>query len=100
MSMVENITIADFQPYLNQNLSIRFAPEVIQQAQLTRLSLWGSESAKFRQPFTLEFETELTQYYYLQGTFTLIHPAIGELLLFMVPIGPGKSGMRYEVVIS
>lgn len=98
--MVEKITIVDFQPYLNQSLSIRFAPEATHPAQLTRLSPWGSESDKFRQPFTLEFETELTQYYYLQGTFILIHPVMGELLLFMVPIGLGTKGMRYEVVIS
>lgn len=98
--MVEKITITDFQPYLNQSLSIRFAPEVTHPAQLTRLSPWGSESDKFRQPFTLEFETELTQHYYLQGTFILVHPVMGELLLFMVPIGLGKNGMRYEVVIS
>jgi hypothetical protein len=71
--MVEKITITDFQPYLHHSFAIRF---------------------------TLEFEIELTHYYYLQGTFTLVHPVIGELLLFMVPIGSGTKGMRYEVVIS
>jgi hypothetical protein len=98
--MVEKITITDFQPYLHHSFAIRFTPEATQPAQLTRITPWGSESDKFRQPFTLEFEIELTHYYYLQGTFTLVHPVIGELLLFMVPIGSGTKGMRYEVVIS
>lgn len=98
--MVDKITVADFQPYLNQNFSIRFTPDVIQSSELTRVSIWGNDSDKFRQPFTLEFETGLTQKYYLQGTFVLVHPTMGELGLFMVPIGHGTKGMRYEVVIS
>ncbi|MFN8348461.1 MAG: hypothetical protein U0X91_25890 [Spirosomataceae bacterium] len=98
--MLEKITISDFQPYLNQSLSIRFTSEVTQPARLTGITPWGSETDKFRQPFTLELETELTPNYYLQGIFVLIHPTIGELSLFMVPIGPGKNGMRYEIVIS
>lgn len=98
--MLEKLTIADFQSYINHLFSIHFTPEVIQTAQLISVVAWGSKTDKFRQPFTLEFETELTQHYYLQGTFTLVHPVIGELLLFMVPIGIGNKGMRYEVVIS
>lgn len=35
-----------------------------------------------------------------QGTYTLIHPQLFELALFLVPIGPGKDGMRYEAVFS
>lgn len=98
--MVETITIEDFQSYLNQNFCIRFTSEDNQSAQLTRVTAWGSGSANFRQPFTLEFETGLTKQYYLQGTFVLLHPVIGELSLFMVPVGLGKTGMNYEAVIS
>ena len=35
-----------------------------------------------------------------QGTFTLEHPALGELLLFMVPIAQNPQGFRYEVVFN
>lgn len=98
--MLENLTIADFQPHLNKEFSIRFTPEAIHPAQLTRLTPWGSENDKFRQPFTLEFETDLKEIYYLQGMFVLIHPDKGNLELFMVPIGMGGNGMRYEVVFS
>ncbi|MEZ4903412.1 MAG: hypothetical protein R2822_17430 [Spirosomataceae bacterium] len=98
--MLEKLTIADFQPHINHLFSIRFTPEVVQKAQLISVVAWGSKTDKFRQPFTLEFETELTQAYYLQGIFELIHPIMGELSLFMVPIGSQGKGMRYEVVIS
>jgi len=35
-----------------------------------------------------------------QGTFTLEHPSMGELLLFMVPVGRDERGFRYEVVFN
>jgi hypothetical protein len=35
-----------------------------------------------------------------QGTFELEHPAMGELLLFMVPVGQDARGFRYEVVFN
>lgn len=35
-----------------------------------------------------------------QGTFTLDHPAMGELILFMVPVGRDPQGFRYEVVFN
>ena len=35
-----------------------------------------------------------------QGTFTLEHPSMGELLLFIVPVGRDDRGFRYEVVFN
>jgi hypothetical protein len=35
-----------------------------------------------------------------QGTFTLDHPEMGEITLFMVPIGRDERGVRYEVVFN
>ncbi|MET0621494.1 MAG: hypothetical protein ABW250_00805 [Pyrinomonadaceae bacterium] len=35
-----------------------------------------------------------------QGTFTLEHPSMGELLLFMVPVARDPQGFRYEVVFN
>ena len=35
-----------------------------------------------------------------QGSYTLEHPAMGELLLFIVPIGRDDRGFRYEVVFN
>ena len=35
-----------------------------------------------------------------QGTFTLEHPSMGEVMLFLVPIGQDPQGFRYEVVFN
>ena len=41
------------------------------------------------------FETPL-----LQGCYDMEHTALGSLLIFIVPIGPDKTGMRYEAVFN
>lgn len=35
-----------------------------------------------------------------QRTRALSHPELGELELFLVPIGPGTDGMRYEAAFA
>lgn len=35
-----------------------------------------------------------------QGTYTLTHPDLTEVVLFIVPIGPAGNTMRYESVFS
>lgn len=35
-----------------------------------------------------------------QGSFALEHPAMGELLLFIVPVGRDERGLRYEVIFN
>jgi hypothetical protein len=35
-----------------------------------------------------------------QGTFTLDHPEMGEILLFMVPVARIPEGFSYEVVFN
>ena len=35
-----------------------------------------------------------------QGTFTMDHPSMGEVTLFLVPIGQDSQGFRYEVVFN
>ncbi len=98
--MLEKLTIEDFKPYLNQSFPIQFTPEVTLPATLISATNWGSESDKYRQPFTLEFRTAQKNEYYLQGTFVLEHPTAGAFPIFMVPIGQDAQGMLYEAVFS
>lgn len=98
--MLESLTIDHFTPLLQTQFVIHFTQEASHNAVLKRISPWGEPSDKYRQPFTLEFETDLSTHYYPQGVYRLIHPSLGQLDLFMVPVGLGSSGMCYEIVIS
>jgi hypothetical protein len=54
-----------------------------------------------REGFTLLFQTQQKNEYFEQDIYLLKHPIIGDLPLFMVPVGPSKEGfMQYEIVIS
>ncbi len=35
-----------------------------------------------------------------QGSYPMTHDGLGELALFIVPIGPDTEGMRYEAVFA
>lgn len=54
---------------------------------------------QIRQQFSLVFvgalETMLSQ-----GTYPLSHPRLGELELFLVPLGPTAEGMQYEAAFA
>lgn len=54
-----------------------------------------------RPGFSLIFTTRQTKEYYQQGIYQLIHPELGPLSLFMVPLGAGSDGfMQYEIVFN
>lgn len=52
-----------------------------------------------RVPFSLIFHAADDRYV-PQQICTIRHPAIGELGLFVVPIGPDERGFRYQVVFT
>jgi hypothetical protein len=53
-----------------------------------------------RQPFSLLFHDAGATTFVAQQTFALHHAELGELDLFLVPLGPDDRGMRYEAVIT
>ncbi len=52
-----------------------------------------------REPFSLVFRGPPTPYA-PQGTHQLQHDSLGRIDLFLVPLGPDASGMRYQAVFT
>lgn len=52
-----------------------------------------------REPFSLFFRGPRTPYA-PQGTHRLDHDTLGRIELFLVPLGPDASGMRYQAVFN
>jgi hypothetical protein len=52
-----------------------------------------------RRSFSLIFH-EVASTYLPQRIYTIAHPALGRLDLFLVPIGPDQNGMRYQAVFN
>lgn len=53
-----------------------------------------------REPFSVVVRSGPVDRHWPQGTYTLDHPELGPLELFMVPIGPDEVGMRYAISFS
>ena len=68
-------------------------------SEVTALSPETSPPGSARQPFALLFHGPATPWVG-QATHRLEHPRLGSLEIFLVPIGPDGSGMRYEAIFT
>lgn len=106
--------LADFAAYLNDYFDLIFdvpaqragfpAQITFQLTEADALPIYENSPSNARAGFSLTFVMPLfgprhTQYL-PQGTYTLHHPALGQLALFMVPLGPQAGQMRYQVIFN
>lgn len=100
--MLDALQAKDFEPHLNSSFQLRLDDEnslVLELIEVGVLAGDTPDDAK-REPFALVFRSAESDAY-LQQTYRLEHEAMGELVVFLVPIGPDKAGgMRYEAVFS
>ena len=96
--MGEKLRYEYFAPHFETIFEIEYQPE-------TRLAVRLSDATMFPQvtatghAFRLLFQSELREYL-PQGNYRFFHESLGELILFMVPLGPNEHGMRYEVIFN
>lgn len=53
-----------------------------------------------REPFSLIFLGPPQSPYLPQGTYRFVHPQLGNLDIFIVPIGPQTDRMQYQAVFG
>lgn len=98
--MLDKLTSASFRPCLQQQFRIdldegRYDLELIDVVEV------GPENiGDRRRQFSLVFRNEREDVYLPQATYLLTHPQMGELTLFLVPLGPHDDGMRYEALFT
>lgn len=91
------LTSQTFRDCLHTNFAMDAAPGGTVQLELMELTE-GSHSARLEN-FSLIFRGPLSPYY-PQRIYRLNHDLLGELELFLVPVGPDGSGMLYEAVFN
>ena len=67
-----------------------------------RLAATGSAGAGLpgrREPFSLIFHGPLRPLL-PQGIHRLLHPELGEIAIFLVPVGPVGQAMQYQAIFS
>jgi hypothetical protein len=94
--MLESFTLDTFTPHVDDTFWIRL-PEARVETRLTQAQAWGGGEAP--RSFSLVFVGP-ARFVLPQQTYRLEHETLGEMDLFLVPIGPDGGGMRYEAVFS
>ena len=91
------LTAADFRPLIGELFNVAFTASTVQ-LELGAVDE-GRRAFEHRRSFSLVFvgpESPALD----QGNWRLEHQAFDGLELFLVPIGPGPGGARYEAVFT
>jgi hypothetical protein len=94
------LTCGDFDTHLGQGFQLSTDQQRLE-VQLIRVQAFNLQvpEAQGRSPFSLWFRGPHRPQL-AQGTFCVDHPVMGELAMFLVPIGVDADGMRYEAIFA
>jgi len=96
--MRQRLEVDVFEQQLEQAV-IFFTDTIKFDAKIKQVDRLNRHSEDDRQPFSVVFSTGESNAY-AQQIYTMQNPAIGEQMIFLVPIGPDETGMCYEAVFA
>lgn len=97
MKNLTDVTHEDFLPCLHEVFSVKVEDEIGPELELIEVKTIGeiSPNKKDRLPFSLLFRGP-SEPILPQQMYPLKNSEFGEILLFIVPIGPDEDGMLYD----
>lgn len=97
MKNLDVVSHEDFQPCLNDMFTVKVEDDTGPELELIQVKPFGEidPESKTRQPFSLLFRGPMEPVL-PQKLYQLENSKIGEMLLFLVPIGPDEQGMLYD----
>ncbi len=97
--MLDTLTLNHWRECLGQDFQVHFGPEAKLDLRLVTVTPLGAESGYRRQPYSLLFTGPLTPLL-PQATYPLRNELMGELGIFLVPLGAQGQAMRYEAIFT
>ena len=102
--MLDKLTSDDFKARLNQKFQLQLEGLEPLELELIQVSNLGREPDPTddlvkRWAFAVVFRGP-NEPILSQRIYPLQHPEMGQLDLFLVPVGPTKTGMQYEAVFT
>ena len=99
--MLDKLTSADFLAHLNDKFTLSLpdgSQYTLTLVKVTELGEAAGETGR-RRSFSLIFRGPLDMRL-PQQIYLIIHPKLGSLQIFIVPIGPDQTGQRYEAIFN
>lgn len=87
-----------FESILGETIDLKVG-EICFKAKVDRVELLRKSPDQERQPYSVDLLADSTENYG-QQVFDISHPALGDVSLFAVPLGPDKQGMRYQILFN
>jgi hypothetical protein len=95
------LNVTDFQPCIGSDFVIYFSDEVTGIAQLEKVvPLPRYDVVAERKPFSITLQTTQNSRKYQQRIYTISHPALGTMDIFLVPVACTEKGLQYEAIFS
>ena len=99
--MPDLLQSADFRSQLDQIFSIRLDDATMIDLQLVSVTALGAATGTgTRAPFSLHFLGPVSAQYLQQHTYQMVNETLGELYIFIVPLGAEAGRMRYEAIFT
>jgi len=99
--VLDKLAITDFTPYLNQTFRIRVDGVEPMDLELVSVTEAGPASRPdARNPFSLHFLGPVSSQYLVQHIYRMEHTGMGDLELFLVPLGLEDGRMQYEAIFN
>jgi hypothetical protein len=103
--MLNKLQSTDFAPFRNTGFRIEVEDLYVDVELIDVRELGSDEAYRYeneperRRPFSIVFRGPADSFL-PQRIYHIVHPDMGTLDLFLVPIGPDREGMLYEAVFS
>ena len=97
--MLDTLTLDHWRECVGQSFHVSLGQDAGIDLKLTTATPLGAESGYRRQPYSLLFAGPLTPLL-PQATYPLRNESMGELGIFLVPLGPQGQAMRYEAIFT
>jgi hypothetical protein len=104
VAKIEWLTYDDFAGRVSEQFDVSVGegpsvPMVLVEATTSSVAGGQGPDGQERMQFSLVFRGPAAQAL-PQSTYPITHAELGELELFLVPLGPDAEGMRYEAVFA
>lgn len=97
--MLETISVQTFLPLVGRRFTLRSGAQEWTVTLQVAVEIGGYRGSDLRSPFRLEFVGPMSPVW-SQGMVRVEGGDLPELDIFLVPLGPGTDGMRYEAIFN
>jgi hypothetical protein len=98
---LDKLTAADFEPHIGSTFTIHYTDAEALDVSLASVAPMPYDPPPGqRRGFSLTFQSILADRYLPQRVYTITHPALGTLELFIVPHQANQTGFTYEVIFN